>query len=90
MRCGVAAVCKTAFAGFDSRVRLFHPRRLTEKPDGHGPSIARSNRAGDAVAVAQLAVQRIVVPPVAGSTPVGHLLAVRQNFVCVYVFLPYG
>ncbi len=44
-----------------------YPRRLMDRPGGHGPSDARSNRAGDTVAVAELDMQRIVVPPYAGS-----------------------
>ena len=43
------------------------PRRLKDRPGGHGPSDARSTRAGDAVAVADLAMQRIVAPDYAGS-----------------------
>ena len=48
------------------------PRRLMDRPGGYGPSDARSTRAGDTVTVADLAMQRIVVPPYAGSNPVGH------------------
>ena len=44
-----------------------YPRRLMEKPGGHGPSDARSNRAGDAVTVADMVMQRIVDPPYADS-----------------------
>ena len=49
------------------------PRRLKDRPGGYGPSDARSTRAGDAVAVADMVMQRIVVPPYAGSSPVSHL-----------------
>ena len=49
------------------------PRRLTERPGGYDPSDARSSRAGDAAAVAELAMQRLVVPPYAGSSPVSRL-----------------
>lgn len=42
-------------------------------PGGYELPDARSTRAGDTVAVAQMAVQRIVVPPVVGSNPIGHL-----------------
>ena len=49
------------------------PRRLMDRPGGHGPSDARSTRAGDAVTVADMVMQRIVVPPYAGSNPVSHL-----------------
>ena len=38
-----------------------------EKPGGYDPSVARSTRAGDAVAVADLAMQRTVAPPYVGS-----------------------
>ena len=44
-----------------------------DRPGGHGPSDARSTRAGDAVTVADMVMQRIVVPPYAGSNPVSHL-----------------
>ena len=54
-------------------VMPIHPRRLKEKPGGHGPLNARSSRAGDAVTVADMVMQRIVVPPYAGSNPVSHL-----------------
>ena len=50
-----------------------YPRRLKDRPDGYEPSDARSIRAGDAVTVADMAMQRIVVPPYAGSNPVSHL-----------------
>ena len=53
-------------------VMPIYPRRLMDRPGGHGPSDARSNRAGDAVTVADLVMQRIVVPPYAGSNPVSH------------------
>ena len=43
-----------------------------EKSGGHGPSDARSSRAGDTVAVADMAMQRIVVPLYVGSNPVSH------------------
>lgn len=33
------------------------PRRLTERPDGPGPSDVRSTRAGDTEAAAETAVQ---------------------------------
>ena len=49
------------------------PRRLKDRPGGHGPSDARSTRAGDTVTVADMAMQRIVDPPYAGSNPVSHL-----------------
>ena len=49
------------------------PRRLTEKPSGYDPLAARSSRAGDTAAVAELAMQRLVMPPDAGSSPVGRL-----------------
>ena len=38
-----------------------------EKPGGYDPSVARSTRAGDTVAVADLAMQRTVTPPYVGS-----------------------
>ena len=47
-----------------------------DRPGGHGPSDARSIRAGDTVTVADMAMQRIVDPPHAGSNPVSHLIAV--------------
>ena len=50
------------------------PRRIKERPGGHEPSDARSNRAGDTVAVADMVMQRIVDPPNAGSNPVSHLI----------------
>ena len=43
-----------------------------ERPGGYEPSDARSNRAGDTVAVAELVMQRSVMPPYAGSSPVSH------------------
>ena len=49
------------------------PRRLTEKPSGYDPLDARSSRAGDTAAVAELAMQRLVAPPDAGSSPVSRL-----------------
>lgn len=49
------------------------PRRLKDRPGGHEPSDARSNRAGDTVTVADMVMQRIVAPPHAGSNPVSHL-----------------
>ena len=49
------------------------PRRLTEKPSGYDPLDARSSRAGDTAAVAEMAMQRLVVPPDAGSSPVSRL-----------------
>ena len=49
------------------------PRRLTERPGGYDPSDARSSRAGDAAAVAELAMQRLVVPLYTGSSPVSRL-----------------
>ena len=52
------------------------PRRLKDRPGGHGPSDARSTRAGDAVTVADTVMQRIVVPPYAGSNPVSHLIII--------------
>lgn len=42
-------------------------------PGGYDPSDARSSRAGDAAAVAELAMQRLVVPPYAGSSSVSRL-----------------
>ena len=54
-------------------VMPIYPRRLKDRPDGYDPSDARSIRAGDAVTVADMAMQRIVVPPYAGSNPVSHL-----------------
>ena len=48
-------------------------RRLTEKPSGYDPLDARSSRAGDTAAVAEMAMQRLVVPPDAGSSPVSRL-----------------
>ena len=54
-------------------VMPIYPRRLKDRPDGYEPSDARSIRAGDAVTVADMAMQRIVVPPYAGSNPVSHL-----------------
>ena len=53
-----------------------YPRRLVEKPGGYDPSVARSTRAGDAVAVADLAMQRTVTPPYVGSNPTSHLITV--------------
>ena len=44
-----------------------------DRPGGYEPSNARSTRAGDAVTVADMAMQRIVVPPYTGSNPVSHL-----------------
>ena len=49
------------------------PRRLTEKPSGYDPLDARSSRAGDTAAVAEMAMQRLVAPPDAGSSPVSRL-----------------
>ena len=46
------------------------------KPGGYDPSVARSTRAGDAVAVADLAMQRTVTPPYVGSNPTSHLITV--------------
>ena len=54
-------------------VMPIYPRRLKDRPDGHEPSDARSIRAGDAVTVADMVMQRIVVPPYAGSNRVSHL-----------------
>ena len=54
-------------------VMLICPRRLKDRPGGYGPSDARSTRAGDTVTVADMAMQRIVDPPYAGSNPVSHL-----------------
>ena len=57
------------------------PRRLMDRPGGHGPFDARSTRAGDAVTVADMVMQRIVDPPYAGSTPVSHLFEHKlRNF----------
>ena len=47
-----------------------------EKPGGYDPSVARSTRVGDAVAVADLAMQRTVTPPYVGSNPTSHLITV--------------
>ena len=44
-----------------------------DRPGGYEPSNARSTRAGDAVAVAERAMHRIVAPDYAGSNPVSHL-----------------
>ena len=55
------------------KVVIFCPRRLMEKPGGYDPSVVRSSRAGDTAAVAELAMQRLVMPPDAGSSPVGRL-----------------
>ena len=44
-----------------------------DRPGGYEPSNARSTRAGDAVAVAERAMHRIVAPDYAGSDPVSHL-----------------
>ena len=44
-----------------------------DRPGGYEPSNARSTRAGDAVAVADLAMQRTVTPPYVGSNPTSHL-----------------
>ena len=44
-----------------------------DRPGGYEPSNARSTRAGDAVAVAEMAMHRIVAPDYAGSNPVSHL-----------------
>ena len=41
-------------------VMPIYPRRLKDRPDGHEPSDARSIRAGDAVTVADMVMQRIV------------------------------
>ena len=49
------------------------PHRLKDRPGGYGSSDARSTRAGDTVTVADMAMQRIVDPPYAGSNPVSHL-----------------
>ena len=48
-----------------------------DRPGGHGPSDARSNRAGDTVAVADLVIQRIVVLLYEGSNPVSHLTFIK-------------
>ena len=48
-------------------------RRSKDRPDGYEPSDARSIRAGNAVAVADMVMQRIVDPHHAGSNPVSHL-----------------
>ena len=53
---------------------LICPRRLMDRPAGYEPTDARSTRAGDAVTVADMVMQRIVVPPYAGSNPVSHLI----------------
>ena len=44
-----------------------------DRPGGYEPPDARSTRAGDAVAVADMVMQRIMDPPYAGSNPVSHL-----------------
>ena len=43
-----------------------------DRPGGYEPSNARSTRAGDAVAVADLAMQRTVTPHYMGSNPISH------------------
>ena len=63
-----------------------------DKPGGYEPSDARSIRAGDAVTVADMVMQRIVVPPYAGSNPASHLIiilyiAVSQSRGSAY-FMP--
>ena len=52
-----------------------------DRPGGHGPSDARSIRAGDAVTVADMVMQRIVVPPYAGSNPVSHLFQIALLYL---------
>ena len=47
-----------------------------EKPGGYDPSVARSTRAGDTVAVAERAMHRIVAPEYTGSNPTSHLITV--------------
>ena len=60
-------------AAFSRSFMPVYPRRLMDRPGGHGPSDARSIRAGDTVTVADMVMQRIVDPPYAGSNPVSHL-----------------
>ena len=55
-----------------------------DRPGGYEPSNARSTRAGDAVAVADLAMQRTVTPPYVGSNPISHLIAVGRDTFCEY------
>ena len=50
-----------------------------DRPGGHGPSDARSIRAGDTVTVAEMEMQRFVIPPYAGSNPVSHLLEGKKK-----------
>lgn len=50
-----------------------------ERPGGYGPSDARSTRVRDAVTVADMVMQRIVIPPYAGSNPVGHLGLIKEQ-----------
>ena len=45
------------------------------------PEVGGSNPSLQTVAVAQLVVQRIVVPPVVGSSPIGHLCILILPFV---------
>ena len=52
-----------------------------DRPGGHGPSDARSTRAGDAVTVADMVMQRIVVSPYAGSNPVSHLFQIAFPYL---------
>ena len=44
-----------------------------ERPGGYEPSDARSIRAGNTVAVADMEMQRTVTPPYVGSNPTSHL-----------------
>ena len=85
MHCGGAAVCKTVIGGFDSHTRLHTGVWCNgSTPDFDSGGIG-SNPVMSAVAVAQLAVQRIVVPPVVGSSPIGHLVNKEiQNFFQIY------
>ena len=54
-----------------------------DKPGGYEPSDARSIRAGNAVAVADMVMQRIVVPPYAGSSPASHLYPSHVAFLVI-------
>ena len=55
-----------------------------DRPGGYEPSNARSTRAGDAVAVADLAMQRTVTPPYVGSVFTPLRSAHRQSPSTVY------
>ena len=74
--CSKSAMQRTfnPFEAGSTPVMPIHPCRLMEKPGGYEPPVARSSRAGDAVAVADLAMQRTVTPPYVGSNPTSHLI----------------